>query len=37
MRFHSEPADYGVTKCTYGRDPDGNLIEIIEYLDSAGG
>ncbi len=34
MRFHCEPADYGTAKCTYGRDPDGNLIEIIEYLDA---
>ncbi len=34
MAFHNPPVDYGTCACTYGRDPDGNIIEIIEYYDS---
>ena len=30
MRFHCAPVDYGTVKCTYGRDPDGNVIELQE-------
>lgn len=32
MRFHCPPIDYGAMKTTYGRDPDGNVIEIQEIL-----
>ncbi len=35
MRFHHPPVDHGTCACTYGRDPDGNIIEIIEYYESA--
>jgi catechol 2,3-dioxygenase-like lactoylglutathione lyase family enzyme len=33
MRFHCEPEDHGDMGCiaTYGRDPDGNVIELVEY------
>ncbi len=30
MRFHCPPVDYGSVKTTYGRDPDGNVIELQE-------
>ena len=30
MEFHSPPVDYGTVKTTYGRDPDGNCIELQE-------
>ena len=30
MEFHCEPVDYGTVKCTYGRDPDGNVLELQE-------
>jgi catechol 2,3-dioxygenase-like lactoylglutathione lyase family enzyme len=30
MEFHCSPVDYGTVKCTYGRDPDGNVIELQE-------
>lgn len=30
VRFHCPPVDYGTVKCTYGRDPDGNVIELQE-------
>jgi catechol 2,3-dioxygenase-like lactoylglutathione lyase family enzyme len=30
MAFHCPPVDYGTVKCTYGRDPDGNVIELQE-------
>jgi len=34
MRFHCPPQDVGVgQKTTYGRDPDGNVIELQEVLD----
>jgi catechol 2,3-dioxygenase-like lactoylglutathione lyase family enzyme len=33
MEFQSEPVPQGNVKCCYGRDPDGNLIELIEYFD----
>ena len=28
--FHCAPVDYGTVKCTYARDPDGNVIELQE-------
>lgn len=33
MRFHCPPTDHGDMGCiaTYGRDPDGNVIELVEY------
>ncbi len=30
MPFHCPPVDYGTVKTTYGRDPDGNVIELQE-------
>jgi catechol 2,3-dioxygenase-like lactoylglutathione lyase family enzyme len=33
MEFLSEPVPQANIKCCYGRDPDGNLIELIEYFD----
>jgi catechol 2,3-dioxygenase-like lactoylglutathione lyase family enzyme len=30
MDFHCPPVDYGTVKLTYGRDPDGNVIELQE-------
>jgi catechol 2,3-dioxygenase-like lactoylglutathione lyase family enzyme len=33
MRFHCPPVDYGAWRTTYGRDPDGNVVEIQEVLD----
>jgi catechol 2,3-dioxygenase-like lactoylglutathione lyase family enzyme len=33
MRFHCPPQDLGAAKTTYGRDPDGNVIELQEVLD----
>ena len=36
MDFHTPPKtfDNGALRATYGRDPDGNVVELIEYLDS---
>ncbi|MBN1635744.1 MAG: VOC family protein [Deltaproteobacteria bacterium] len=31
MRFHCEPQDMGLTWVTYGRDPDGNVVELLEH------
>ena len=31
MRFHSPPLDAGPTRCCYGRDPDGNVVELLEF------
>ena len=33
MRFHCEPQDLGALRSTYGRDPDGNVIELQEVTD----
>ncbi len=33
MRFHSPPQDLGAVKATYGRDPDGNVVELQEVID----
>lgn len=34
MRFHTEPKDAGDRpfRATYGRDPDGNVVELLEIL-----
>jgi len=29
--FHYPPQDFGVAKAVYGRDPDGNVIELLQY------
>ena len=31
MRFHHAPVQNDGAKMTYGRDPDGNVIELIEF------
>jgi catechol 2,3-dioxygenase-like lactoylglutathione lyase family enzyme len=28
--FHAEPQDFGSFRATYGRDPDGNVFELLE-------
>ena len=33
MSFHCPPQDVGGAKSTYGRDPDGNVIELQEVTD----
>jgi glyoxylase I family protein len=33
MRFHCPPLDLGIAKATYGRDPDGNVVELQEVID----
>jgi hypothetical protein len=35
MRFHCPPQNLGESRVTYGRDPDGNVIELLESLDPA--
>lgn len=35
MRFHCPPQDLGGARTTYGRDPDGNVVEIQEIVDPA--
>ncbi len=32
MRFHCAPVQNGDARMTYGRDPDGNVIELLEFL-----
>ena len=34
MHFHCPPQDVGGIKATYGRDPDGNVIELLEVTDA---
>jgi len=34
MRFHCPPQDVGGLKATYGRDPDGNVVELLEVTDA---
>ena len=35
MRFHHSPVDFGAgLRATYGRDPDGNVIELVEVKQS---
>jgi len=33
IRFHSPPQDLGAIRSAYGRDPDGNVVELQEVLD----
>jgi catechol 2,3-dioxygenase-like lactoylglutathione lyase family enzyme len=33
MTFSRRPVDLGFIKCIYGKDPDGNIIEIMEVVD----
>jgi catechol 2,3-dioxygenase-like lactoylglutathione lyase family enzyme len=33
MRFHSKPASAGGLAFTYGRDPDGNVVELLQLLE----
>lgn len=33
MRFHSEPLTQDTGYVIYGRDPDGNVVELIEFTD----
>jgi catechol 2,3-dioxygenase-like lactoylglutathione lyase family enzyme len=35
MRFHCPPQDLGGARTTYGRDPDGNVVELQEIVDPA--
>jgi glyoxylase I family protein len=35
MTFHCPPQDLGGVRTTYGRDPDGNVIELQEVLDDS--
>jgi catechol 2,3-dioxygenase-like lactoylglutathione lyase family enzyme len=35
MSFHCPPQDLGGSRVTYGRDPDGNVVELQEILDPA--
>ena len=35
VRFHTPPVVFRDVKCTYGRDPDGNVFEIQEVIDLA--
>lgn len=34
MRFHAPPLSSNVIRVTYGRDPDGNIIELMEVIES---
>lgn len=36
MRFHSPPQDLGAVRSVYGRDPDGNIVELQEVCDAEG-
>jgi glyoxylase I family protein len=35
VRFHTEPGPRGPMRATYGRDPEGNVFELIEFSDPA--
>ena len=35
MRFHCPPQDIGGLRATYGRDPDGNVVELLEVKDQS--
>jgi catechol 2,3-dioxygenase-like lactoylglutathione lyase family enzyme len=35
MTFHCPPQGAGVLRATYGRDPDGNVVELLEVRDDA--
>ena len=30
--FHCPPLNFGTAKATYGRDPDGNVFELLEMI-----
>ena len=30
MRFHCPPQDFGDFRLSYGRDPDGNVVELLQ-------
>jgi catechol 2,3-dioxygenase-like lactoylglutathione lyase family enzyme len=32
IQFHTEPGTFGNRRATYGRDPDGNIFEILQEL-----
>ena len=34
VRFHTAPGPKGPMQTTYGRDPDGNVFELIEFSDA---
>jgi len=34
VNFHCEPQDAGSVKAVYGRDPDGNVFELLEIIDN---
>lgn len=35
VRFHTEPGPPGGMRATYGRDPEGNVFELIQFTDPA--
>jgi catechol 2,3-dioxygenase-like lactoylglutathione lyase family enzyme len=35
MRFHCPPQDVSGLRATYGRDPDGNVVELLEVKDQS--
>lgn len=35
VRFHTNPGPPGAMRATYGRDPEGNVFELIEFCDEA--
>jgi len=35
MTFHCPPLNMGGVSATYGRDPDGNIVELLEVKDSS--
>lgn len=35
VRFHTEPGPPGPMRATYGRDPEGNVFELIQFSDPA--
>ena len=35
MVFHCPPQNMGEVSATYGRDPDGNIVELLEVIDKA--
>jgi catechol 2,3-dioxygenase-like lactoylglutathione lyase family enzyme len=35
MMFHCPPQGLGGARATYGRDPDGNVVELLEVIDAS--
>jgi len=35
VAFNSPPVNFGIAKVTYGRDPDGNVFELLEMSEGA--